>query len=1140
MYCKYNKIPIKKRILLVMRFITLFLMLGMNISYAINSYSQSKVLSIHVKNKTIKEVFSEIEKNSEFIFIYYDDKLELNKKVSIDVTGENIMNILNKMFESTNIQYIISDRQIALSKKTDNLSDLANKVQQGIRVTGTVSDDAGGIMPGVNVVIRGSTFGTITDINGEFTITVPSDTSVLQFRFMGYRTQETVVGNRRIIAVTMLETAAEIGEVTIVAFGTQKKTSLVSSIESVKVSELKQPASNLTASFAGRIPGLISYQTSGEPGADNAQFFVRGVTTFGYKSEPLILIDGFESSSDDLARLQPDDIESFSILKDASATVLYGARGANGIIIVTTKSGMEGDPKISVRLDVNVAMPTQIPEVVDGITYMRLYNQAMMSQGLEPFYSEQKILSTINGEHPLVYPNTDWYDVLFNKHTVNTKANMNVSGGGKVATYYVAGGYDNETGLLKVDGRNNFNNNINIDRFHIRNNVIFNLGKTTKLDVRLQGRYEKFIGPHRSAGDIFKMVMNSNPVDFPAVFEPDAANLYTRHILFGSAYFETNAMTNPYAEMVRGYQTRDESTVTAMATLSQDMDALVKGLKFQAKASVNTWSKYSSTRTYTPFLYSVDTYNQITSEYTLYNLNPNTGQAYLGEVSPGRDASAQYYFEARLNWDRTFGKHSVGAMTVVLAQENLLTGGDSRSIFETLPERNMGNSGRVNYSYDDRYFLEFAYGYNGSEKFTGSKRFGFFPSIGAAWMVSNEAFWGEQLKNIVNQLKFRFTFGLVGNDAIAERKDRFFFLSDITSSSSYYVWGETFSTGYMAYGVSRYANPDITWEVSQKYNLGVDISLFKGAPVKFQVDFFKDVRDKIYMKREHFPSTVGLEADLQGNVGKVESQGIDGSIDIQHFFNKDFWITGRANFTYATNKIVRIEEPDYRYENRRRVEHNINQQWGLVAERVFVDSYEIANSPTQVYGEYQAGDIKYADINNDGKIDDDDRIAMGYPTVPEIQYGFGLSTGYKKFDFSFFFQGNARTSFFIDAGTGEGIAPFSGRRNALAVVARDSWSETNPNIHAFWPRLTTNPTTNNLQQSSWWLRNNSFLRLKTVEAGYNFGGWDKIHLQNIRLYFTAENLFAFTPFKLWDPEVGRHGLKYPLNRRFNVGVHLNF
>lgn len=1039
-----------------------------------------------------------------------------------------------------------------VSPSNGNASSIQSPVQQNIRINGTVFNNSGQPVSEATVVINGTSTGVITDINGEFSIVVPDENAVLHVEAPGYQAQNVQIGSRRIINLTMSEEAVDIGEVTVVAFGKQKKSSVVASVESIKVSELRQPASNLTSSFAGKIPGLISYQTSGEPGADNAQFFVRGVTTFGYKTSPLILIDGFEASTDDLARMQPDDIDSFTILKDASATVLYGARGANGIIMVTTKDGHEGAVRINIRVDVNMAMPTKIPEVLDGVSYMKLYNQARMSRNpdLGPFYSEQKIQSTMTGENPMIYPNVDWYKTLFNRHTYNTKVNLNASGGGKVATYYVAGGFDNETGLLKVDKRNNFNNNINIDRFHIRNNVIFRMGRTTKLDVRLQGRFEKYTGPFQSASNIFNMVMNTNPVDFPAVFEPDATNEFTGHTLFGSTFVNSSIKQNPYAEMVRGYESRDESTVTAMATLMQDLDPLVKGLKFQAKASVNTWSKYSSKRNYSPYYYAVDSYNQITGEYTLYNLNPTSGQAYLGDVEPGRDASAHYYFEGRLNWDRQFGKHSVGAMTVILAEENLLTSGNSRSIYATLPERNLGNSGRVTYGYDDRYFFEFAYGYNGSEKFTGEKKYGFFPSVGAGWIVSNEPFWGTNTKKVIDMLKFKFTWGMVGNDAISNREGRFFFLSNIKLGGSGdgfgYVWGETFTNSYGGYGTLRYANPDISWEVSQKYNIGLELALLRNGPLKFQIDFFKDIRDKIYMTRQNFPATAGLETSISGNVGKVESRGIDASIDLQYAFGRDFWITSRANFTYATNKYLELDEKNYPDAYLKKMGYNINQQWGLVAERLFVDDVEIQNSPHQDFGTYQAGDIKYSDINGDGVVNSNDRIAMGYPTTPEIQYGFGISTGYKNFDLSFFFQGNARVSFFINPSAGggddgaEGIAPFANRRNALAIVARDSWSETNPNVHAFWPRLSTDPISNNMQQSSWWMRDGSFLRLKSVELGYNLPGIKKLHMQSSRIYLSAENLFVFSPFKLWDPEMGRRGLGYPLNRKFNIGIQLSF
>ncbi|GAP73315.1 TonB-dependent receptor plug [Candidatus Symbiothrix dinenymphae] len=1001
-------------------------------------------------------------------------------------------------------------------------------------------------MPGVNITIKGSTRGVATDLDGSFKIDV-SPTDVLDVTFLGYDLYSVEVGDKTSLVIPLKPKSNELDEVTVVAFGKQKKSSVIASIETIKASDLRVPASNMTSAFAGKIPGVISYQTTGEPGADNAKFFVRGVTTFGYKTDPLILIDGFEATTDDLARMQPDDIESFSVLKDASATVLYGARGANGIILVSTKSGREGTVKINARVDVNVTTPTQMPELMDGVDYMRLSNQTQLSRNpnATPKYSEQKIYATARGENPMIYPNVNWYDALFNRQTTNTKANLNVSGGGTVATYYVAAGYENETGLLKVEGRNNYNNNIDINRFHLRSNVIFKLTSTTTLDTRIQGRFEKYTGPYTTspdetaASEIFKTVMNTNPVDFPAVYEPDEANRYTRHTLFGSVLRGSTPRDNPYAQMVKGYENRDESTLTTQATLLQDLGMLTEGLKFQAKVSANVWGRSSAKRTILPYYYSVNTYDPITNQYTLLGLNPTAGRAYLGDVDGKRDATTHYYYEGRLNWDRQFGNHSVGAMVVGLAEENLLTSGISGTIYESLPERNAGISGRATYDYDNRYFAEFAFGYNGSEKFTGDKKFGFFPSIGAGWLASNEAFW-ESMKEAVSLLKLKFTYGQVGNDAIAERKERFFFLSNIALSGSPYRWGSSFGNTYNGYSIARYANPDITWEVSTKYNLGLELGFFKGEDLKLQVDIFRDNRSNIYLDRENLPASAGLEVVVKGNVGEVQSQGIDGSIDYQHFFNKDFWLTGRGNLTYAVNKYLKLDEPNYKDEYRSHVGRNINQLYGYAAERLFVDLNEIRNSPEQSVGAasiVEAGDIKYSDINGDGKVDTDDMIPLGFPSVPEIQYGFGLSAGFKKFDFSFFFQGNARVSFFIDPSA---ISPFYNDRGALSFIGENSWTETNPNVHAAWPRLAMDQIPNNTVSSTWWLRDGSFLRLKSIELGYNFPAIAKIKLQGCRLYFSAENLATFSAFKLWDPELGGNGLGYPLNRRFNVGLQLSF
>ncbi len=1018
-------------------------------------------------------------------------------------------------------------------------------------ISGRVKDASNGeTMPGVNVSIKGTTTGTATDMNGEFKINASVGDSIL-FTFIGKKPVTEAIGQRSVLEVSLYDDEKMIEEVVVTAFGKAKKTSVASSIESVKVSELRIPSSNLTTALAGKIAGIISYQTSGEPGADNAQFFVRGVSSFGYKKDPLILIDGFESTSDDLARLRPDDIESFSVMKDAAATVMYGARSANGIISVVTKSGNEGPVRISARVDVNMAMPTQNIEFLDGVTYMRLYNEAYMGRDplVPAFYDEQKIQATARGENPMIYPNVDWYNALFNKYTMNEKANMSVSGGGQVANYYVAGGFDHETGLLKVDKRNNFNNNININRTHLRSNVVFKLGHTTTLDTRINGRFERYTGPYESATRIYNMVMRSNPVDFPFTYEPDDAHQDVEHILFGSTLLGSGIKVNPYAEMVRGYEDRNESNITMQATLNQDFSFITPGLKASLKLSANSWSKYSSRRQYDPFYYALDSYDIITGDFTLFPLNPGSGDAFLGNVQAGRDASVQYYYEAIVNWNRKFGKHDVGATLVGIAQENLITGGNSALITETLPEKNMGLSGKATYMYDDKYILEFIFGYNGSEKFTGTNQYGFFPAVAGAWIASRESFF-EPLSPVVKSLKFKASLGKGGNDAIAGRSGRFFFLSNIETypTGIMYRWGNLYQNAYGGYNVTRYANPNITWESSLQFNAGFELGLFRSEALKIQFDVFREMRSNIYMTRENFPSSAGLEASIAGNVGKVEKLGFDGSIDYQYEFSRDLWMQGRFNITYSHNEYVELDEKNYPDEYRKRKGHPMDQKWGYIGERLFVDEHEIAYSPKQDFEDYQAGDIKYKDVNGDGKVDENDQIPLGYPTSPEVQYGFGLSTGYKRWDLSFFFQGNARVSMFIDADARwnddrslqEGIAPFVDQRNALPLIANDYWSETKPNPHAFWPRLSTKPLKNNVQQSSWWLRDASFIRLKSVELGYNMPGWDKIHMRQCRIYLSAENVFVLSKFKLWDPEMGSNGIKYPPNRRINVGVKLDF
>ena len=1024
-------------------------------------------------------------------------------------------------------------------------------------ITGTVKDRSNNEpLTGAAVSIKGTTRGMSVDANGEFSLSNVSSSDTLEVSFIGYITQTIPVGNRNVIEVLLNEDVTTLAETVVVAFAQQKKQNVVTSVQSVRPADLVVPASNLSTALAGRIPGLISYVTSGEPGADNSQFFVRGVSTFGYKASPLILIDGFEMSEDDFARLQVDDIESFSILKDASAAVLYGSRASNGIIMVNTKKGVDGPVKLNIRVDNHIATPTKVPKMTDGVTYMRMYNEARMTRDplLGPFYNEQKIQSTRDGLNPMIFPNVNWYDEIFKSQTFNTKVNLNVQGGGAIATYYVAGGYDHETGLLNVDPNNTFTSNININRFHIRTNVTFKLTSTTTLETQIYGQFEKYIGPQINTRDIFRAIMASNPVDFPAVYEPDAAHQYVTHTLFGATLAEGLQKVNPYAEMVRGYSDRNESTVTAQATLMQDLKFITEGLRFQVNVSVKPYSKYTSTRRFVPYYYDLESYNMLTGDYKLWCLNPTNTGSNLGNIEPERDGSFRYYLEGRLSWVRQFnGKHNLGAMAVGTMEENLLTAGSSTSIYETLPERNSGISGRLTYDYDSRFFIEAAFGYNGSEKFEGGRRFGFYPSVAGGWIISNEPFW-EPLKKTISMLKLKGSIGKLGNDAIAKRADRFFYLSDITQRGfdgnnpwDYgYRWGESLMNTAGGYTINRYANPYITWEVTTDWNAGLEVSLFKNEKLKLQAEIFGKDRKQIYMQRENFPATAGLEASVSGNVGALKAFGYEGSLDYQHSFSKDFYVTARANITYSDNEYTQLDEKDYADKYRKRLGHNSSQRWGYIAERLFVDAEEIANSPRQTFGEYMAGDIKYKDINGDGVVNENDQVPLGYPTNAKMQYGFGVSTGYKHFDFSFFFSGNAFSSFFINATSsasdndGDGIAPFAFRRNALDIVARDYWSETNPNVYAFWPRLSTVSMLNNQQQSTWWLRDGSYLQLKSLEIGYRFQEWKKIDLKNARVYVSFDNVLTFSKFKLWDVTLGANGFRYPPNKRFNLGLQFSF
>lgn len=1017
-------------------------------------------------------------------------------------------------------------------------------------VKGTVADENNQPIPGATVLVHNSTRGVVTDEMGAFEITVlPSDKLVVSF--IGLETKTIPVGDRKTLSIVLLPKANELEGVTVVAFAKQKKESVVGAITTVTPKDLKVPSSNLTTALAGRVAGMISYQTSGEPGADNAQFFIRGVGTFGTsaKKDPLILIDNLEVSATDLARLQPDDIASFSIMKDATAAALYGSRGANGVILVTTKEGSEGKAKLSIRFETSVSQPTRQVELADPITYMRLHNEATLSRTPDvPLpYSEEKIANTLAGKNPMMYPATDWQEVLFKNYAVNERLNFNLSGGGKVARYYISGTYNQDNGILKKNGKNNFNNNISLANYALRSNININVTPTTEVIVRLSGQFDDYTGPLEGGQRVYLETMNANPVLFPAEYLPDRVNQNAKQILFGN-YTGGNYL-NPYANLVRGYKEYANSTMMAQFELKQKLDFFVKGLDLRAMFNTKRYSYFETKRAYNPYYYMIDIYDKENDIYTLKSLNE--GSMALSFDPSGKSVSASIYMEAAANYSRTFNeKHDVGGLLVYTMQSQ--RNGNENDLQKSLPHRNMGLAGRFTYGFDSRYFMEFNFGLNGSERFAKKERWGFFPSIGLGWMVSNEAFWPESMQRIMPKLKLRGSYGLVGNDAIGSDDDRFFYLSNVhlNDSGRGATFGTSFGYNRPGYSVGRYANEDISWEVSYKTNLAVELNLFHDLDI--QAEWFHEKRTNILMDRSMVPESMGLQATPKANVGKAKSWGSEIEMKYTKNFNNGMWLQGTGTFTYATNEYLYYEEaprPETPWLNHKG--EKINAQWMYLAERLFIDEYDIKNSPTQVYGAQSIlpGDIKYKDINGDGKIDSQDWVTAGWPSVPEIIYGFGFSAGYKGFDISCFFQGSAHSSFvFYTGGTdyGKGLStlhPFVGGQTALMqAIADDHWSEENQNPYAFWPRLSTQIEENNSQKSTWWLRNGAFLRLKSAEIGYSLpkAVCRKLYLSNLRIYLSGTNLLTFSKFKLWDVEMGGNGLGYPIQRVYNVGVQLDF
>lgn len=1096
--------------------------------YAAKTYAQQTVFTLHTSNKTVKEVLEYIEKNSEFVVLYSKDLLPvLQKKVSISIDKQDVESILNILSKEAGLKYNINDRQITVTKVA---AEAPQQEKKEIKVTGKVLDENGEGVPGANVVVKGDkTKGTMTDIEGNFTLTVPANT-VLVASFIGYTPTEFPLNGKTNVILKIAPDAKQLDEVVVVGFGAQKKASVVGAVQTVKASELRSPSSTLSNSFAGRIAGVVAVQRGGEPGADGANFWIRGISTFASNTSPLVFIDNVEVSIGDLNALSPEVIEGFSILKDATATALYGARGANGVMLITTRNGKDMEKaRINIHVQNSFTQPTKTVKVADGIDYMIARNDAVLNRtpNAQPYYSEEVIEGTRKQLNPYIYPNVDWENYLFKDFTTTQSANVNVTGGGKRVTYFLSGTLNNDNGMLKKDSKNNFDNNINQLRLSLQANVGVNLTSTTKANVRLNAQVLDYSGSAAGTDAIYQGIFEAPPVMFAPVLPAQNGEDY---ILFGNRNGGpvSGRYRNPYAEMVRGYSEKNESTMIASLDLEQDLKFIVPGLKAKGLISFKNWATTNVVRSFDPYFYGIKDYEQgANGEYTYtYEAITKGSKALSTSTSNGGDRLLNY--QLSLDYAQTFAdKHNVGAMLVYLQRD--YNQNAPADFYATLPVRNQGIAGRVTYGYDDRYMIEANFGYNGSENFGEGKRFGFFPSVAIGYNISNENFF-TPLRKVISNLKIRGSYGKVGNSST---DSRFPYLTYVNLSGASYTFGNNWQNTGTGAIITRYGAAGARWETGIKADMGVELNLFNSLNITF--DWFTETRKDIFMRRNIVPAESGITGDLRpyANLGKVKNQGVDLNIEYNKAFSRDLIVSLKGSFTYAKNTLLEADEPSYPEEEAYRSEIGkpLNRYTGLIAMGLFKDEADVENSPEQTFSpNLKPGDIKYKDLNGDGKIDSNDMTEIGDPTVPQIVYGFGGSVQYKSFDFSVFFQGVAKTSLMM-----QNIHPFtSDQTTLLDFIAKDYWTEENPNPNAEYPRLISNlDSHNNFMNSTYWLRSAAFLRLKNVEIGYTY--------KVARLFISGQNLLTFSPFKHWDPELGGgKGLTYPNLRVATIGLQLTF
>ncbi|MGN7720420.1 SusC/RagA family TonB-linked outer membrane protein [Chitinophaga sp. 22620] len=1012
----------------------------------------------------------------------------------------------------------------------DTRNNGAQARQSGIKIVGVISSQRGERLPGVTVNETGTKNFALSGETGEFAIHVLNRNAQLTFTFIGYKSITVPVGKKDIVDAVLQDSVTAMNEVIVVGFGTQKKASVVGAISTVKPSQLQlTPNRSISNNLAGMVPGIIAVQRSGDPWSSNSDFWIRGISTFGGNSRPLVLVDGVERSLNDI---DPEEIESFSVLKDAAASAVYGVRGANGVIMINTKRGKMGPPQVSVRFERATTSLTQIPEYIGAVKYIELMNEIYQDAGRPAFKPDDILQKYRDQSDPELYPDVNWWKTVAKENASNMRANLNLNGGNNFLRYALEMGYFKEDGLIRRDTKQAWDSELKVDRYNVRSNVDLNVTPTTVLRVNLGGYLQTRNGPPGDANEtnfgIFYQASRIPPYVHPAQYS-------------NGALPRVDFRENPWAWATqRGYERWNIYQLQSTTAIEQDLKGITPGLKAKLTFAFDKFSGNSVRRSKDPDYYKPATGRNPDGSLALEI--QSHGQQYLGFERNSQWGDQAVYLEGMVSYAKVLNeKHDINTM-MLYNQRNYDRG-------DNLPYRNQGIAARFSYTYGRRYIAEFNFGYNGSENFERGKRFGFFPAAAVGWVVSQEKFM-QPIRDIVSNLKFRGSWGKAGNSVLGQNMwDRRFAYISTIADFGYYRWGVDNDIYRLGRAEGDVGVPGLTWETVTKRDLGMELGLFKGA-VNLNVDLFWESRKDIFMQRNNIPGSAGFLRPVWANFGKVENQGVELSLNVEKNFSKDWSVTAMANYTYAHNKRTEIDEPLAVLGTYRSATGTpVGQLFGLVSQGLFSEGDFDANGqlkpgiPNQTFSQVlRPGDIRYRDLNGDGVINELDKTAIGGTRMPQVIYGFGATIRYKLLDIGFFFQGAGKTWQLLG---GENWMPGTalGATGNIYSNIDDRWTPKNPSQDVFWPRLTYGVNSNNEQASTWWLKDMSFLRLKNLEAGFTVPeNWSRrISISNFRVFARATNILTLADFKLWDPELETtDGLKYPLTKSVSFGINVNF